>query len=59
MKKKDEYEFTEKEINNITALCKVLRKVHERMIQEGYHVINRKIVSIETGEIWENPKGMS
>ena len=44
--------FSEETLQALKELGVVLRGVHNRMIKEGYHIVNDKIVSIETGEEW-------
>lgn len=48
----EEIVFTEETLQALVELGVVLRRVHNRMIREGYHIVNDKIVSIETGEEW-------
>ncbi|MFH1254912.1 MAG: hypothetical protein V1667_00325 [bacterium] len=41
--KNDKHIFTEEEINNFAGFYNTLRKVHDRLIREGYKISDGKI----------------
>ena len=52
----EEYIFSQETVDTLVALGKVLEKIHQRMVDEGYHIVDDKIVNIKTGEEWRRKK---
>lgn len=44
--------FSQETIDSLIELGKVLKKIHDRLRNEGYDIVDGEIVKVETGEAW-------
>jgi len=44
------YIFSQETINSLVALGNVLQRIYKRMKNEGYDIIDGRIIHLETGE---------
>jgi hypothetical protein len=58
--KESQYIFSQETISSLVALGNVLERIYRRMKNEGYDIIDGRIIHIETGKEYDpNQQGKS